>query len=64
MIETMKNVLFLGLILCSTEIFAQVPVEIEDPNIIGIRKLPPRTAVWPEPSVAKAKYADYEHSSG
>lgn len=63
MIETMKNVLFLGLILCSTEIFAQVPVEIEDPNIIGIRKLPPRTAVWPEPSVAKAKYADYEHSS-
>lgn len=43
----MKNVLFLGLILCSTEILAQVPVEIEDPNIIGIRKLPPRTSVWP-----------------
>lgn len=48
---------------CCYGMFSQVPPEIEEPAIIGIRKLPPRTAVWPEPTLAAASQSDYEYSS-
>lgn len=43
--------------------FAQIPIEIQDPEIIGINKLPPRTAIWPAPTLEYAKITDYEHST-
>lgn len=46
--------------LCTS--FAQVPSEIQDPNVFGVNKLPPRTAIWPAPDLAKAGETDYEHS--
>lgn len=42
--------------------FSQIPTEIQDPQIIGINKLPPRTAIWPAPTPEHAKVTDYEHS--
>ena len=42
--------------------FAQTPPEIQDANIIGINKLPPRTAIWPAPSAQEAQNTNYEHS--
>ena len=42
--------------------FAQIPPEIQDANIIGINKLPPRTAIWPAPSAQDAQNTNYEHS--
>lgn len=42
---------------------AQVPHEIQNPEIYGINKLPPRTSVWPSPSVEAAKTATYESSN-
>lgn len=50
-------------IFCSIEILSQVPTEIETPQIVGIHKLPPRTAIWPESSHNAAELSDYEHSS-
>lgn len=44
-------------------VVAQTPTEIENPRITGISKLPPRTAIWPEPTFAAAIQSDYEHSS-
>lgn len=56
--------LFLFILLFGNWVFAfsQVPVEIQDPQIIGINKLPPRTAIWPAPDCAAAKVSDYENS--
>ena len=45
-------------IVCS----AQVPSEIQNPDVFRINKLPARTAVWPEPSVKAAMAGDYDHS--
>lgn len=42
--------------------FAQTPPEIQDANIIGINKLPPRIAIWPAPSAQEAQNTNYEHS--
>lgn len=42
--------------------FAQTLPEIQDANIIGINKLPPRTAIWPAPSAQEAQNTNYEHS--
>lgn len=41
---------------------AQVPVEIESPEIIGINKLPPRTIIWPSPTVKDAMKGRYDKS--
>lgn len=58
------NFLFFILFISSyIRAFAQTPVEIENPQIIGIQKLPPRTSIWPEPSLAAAEQSDYEHSA-
>lgn len=62
----MKNLKVLFLILFvfgNLSLFAQTPAEIENPQIIGIHKLPPRTAIWPEPTLSAAARSDYEHSS-
>lgn len=48
--------------LCLLSVFAQVPPEIQDPKVVGVNKLPPRTAIWPAPGLSDAKVADYEHS--
>lgn len=45
-------------IVCS----AQVPSEIQNPDVFRINKLPARTAVWPEPSAKAAMAGDYDHS--
>lgn len=42
--------------------FSQIPPEIQDANIIGINKLPARTAFWPSPSLDEARKSDYDHS--
>lgn len=44
-------------------IFYQVPVEIQDPKVIGINKLPPRTDVWPAPTLEEARSSDYDHAA-
>ncbi len=49
-----------GLIILSNELYAQVPPEIQNPEIYGINKLPPRTSAWPSPSVESAKTSTYE----
>jgi len=40
----------------------QVPAEIEDPEIIGINKLPARTAIWPAANLTDAQQSSYDHS--
>lgn len=49
--------------LCMQSVSAQIPSEIQDPKVTGVNKLPPRTAIWPAPSLEEAKVADYEHSA-
>ncbi|MDF3131256.1 glycoside hydrolase family 2 TIM barrel-domain containing protein [Kiritimatiellaeota bacterium B1221] len=44
----------------STETF-DIP-EIEDPKILGIHQLPPRTSGWPAPDRASGWASDYDHS--
>ncbi len=41
---------------------ASVPTEIEDPTIIGLNKLPPRTSVWPCPDLSSCQKSDYDTS--
>lgn len=41
---------------------AGIPSEIEDASVIAINKLPPRTAIWPSPSVASAVNSSYDRS--
>lgn len=41
---------------------AQVPSEIESPQVTGINKLPPRTIIWPSPTAEEASEASYEQS--
>jgi len=42
--------------------YAQVPPEIENPEIFGINKLPARTAIWPESTLERAKQSSYINS--
>ena len=42
--------------------YSQIPPEIQDSEIYGTNKLPPRTSVWPAPSVEAAKVASYDNS--
>lgn len=58
----MKHTLLLLLGLSTLLSYAQVPAEIQNPRIIGINKLPPRTSVWPSESVVEARKTDYDHS--
>mgnify|MGYP002104850243 FL=1 len=61
--HNMKHFFKTVLLLSATlSCFAQTPPEIQDANIIGINKLPPRTAIWPAPSVQEAQNTNYEHS--
>ncbi len=57
----MKYNFFILLFLSSAIGFSQ-PREIQNANIIGINKLPARTAFWPSPSLDEAKKSDYDHS--
>jgi beta-galactosidase len=60
---SMKTVLFcLFLSFCVKNTYSQIPVEIQNPETIGINKLPARTSVWPSPTVEDAKKSDYDHS--
>lgn len=43
--------------------YSQVPAEIQNENIFGINKLPPRTIIWPSPSLAEAQKSDYDHAA-
>ena len=40
-----------------------IPDEIQNHHIIGINKLPPRTAIWPAADLEEAKKSSYDHSS-
>lgn len=61
--HNMKHFFKTVLLLSATlSCFAQTPPEIQDANIIGINKLPPRTAIWPAPSVQEAQNTNYKHS--
>lgn len=50
------------LFLNNQDVSAQIPAEIEDPWIIGINKLPPRTMVWPAPDIQTARNSSYYNS--
>ncbi len=52
--------LLLSIVCC--RLYAQVPVEIESPQITGINKLPPRTFVWPSPTISDAAKGDYDNA--
>ncbi|MCG8306252.1 MAG: DUF4981 domain-containing protein [Cytophagales bacterium] len=52
----------LGLFVWAQPLFSQIPSEIQNPEIFGINKLPPRTSVWPAPSVESAQASNYDHS--
>ena len=41
----------------------QVKEEIQDPWIIGINKLPPRTSIWPSPDIEKANKSNYDEAA-
>ena len=56
------HILISGLIFLSNIVYAQVPPEIQNPEIFGINKLPPRTSAWPSPSIEEAKTSTYESS--
>jgi beta-galactosidase len=43
--------------------YAQIPPEIQDENVIGVNKLPARTAFWPAPDLQEAKKTDYDHAA-
>ncbi|MEI6141072.1 MAG: glycoside hydrolase family 2 TIM barrel-domain containing protein [Mariniphaga sp.] len=59
----MKNVLLsLLLFVPFLKVWSQVPVEIQDPQIFEINRLPARTSIWPAPNVEEAKKSDYDHS--
>lgn len=60
----MKHFFFKTFLLLSATFtgLAQTPTEIQDAHIIGINKLPPRTAIWPAPSTQEAQNTNYEHS--
>lgn len=58
----MKWVAFIFCSLLAVAALSQVPPEIEDAGIIGINKLPPRTAFWPSPGPEEAVKTDYHHS--
>jgi beta-galactosidase len=42
--------------------WAQIPPEIENPEIFGINKLPARTSIWPEATMEQAKQSSYDNS--
>ncbi|MDR0543613.1 MAG: DUF4981 domain-containing protein [Dysgonamonadaceae bacterium] len=46
----------------SMPLSAQVPDEIQNPEITGINKLPARTMIWPAPDIDKAKTSTYENA--
>ena len=54
--------LVIGSILSITNLLAQVPSEIQDPMVIGINKLPPRTFIWPSESIESSQKASYNNS--
>lgn len=56
-------VLLLACILGPFNLKGQVPDEIQDPMIIGINKLPARTAFWPAESIEDARRTTYENST-
>ena len=56
-----KNIILIFLFYINC-LFSQVPDQIQDPWIIGIEKLPPRTAHWPSPGIEISKQTSYEHS--
>lgn len=58
----MKHLKAIFLLSATFTSFAQVPQEIQDVQIIGINKLPARTAIWPAPTVQDAEKTDYEYS--
>ncbi|MCC5930744.1 MAG: DUF4981 domain-containing protein [Cyclobacteriaceae bacterium] len=42
--------------------WAQIPPEIENPEIFGINKLPARTSIWPEATLEQAIQSSYDNS--
>ena len=54
--------MLLVFMLLSPCLVGQEPVEIQDPWITGINKLPPRTSRWPSPDAESAKQDLYEHA--
>lgn len=58
----MKYIALILFTLAAGSGFSQIPPEIQDANIIGMNKLPARTAFWPSPSLDEAKKSDYDHS--
>ena len=60
--KKVPNIL-LVFILFSSYTFSQVPVEIQDPWITGIDKLPPRIAIWPSPDAESAEQDSYENAA-
>lgn len=59
----MKRSLSIFMTLFSAIGFAQqIPVEIQDPSVIGINKLPARTTIWPSPSLDEATNMKYNEA--
>jgi beta-galactosidase len=57
-----KNLFIVILTTLSSATFGQVPHEIQDPEIFGINKLPPRTSIWPSPDIKNASTSHYKKS--
>ena len=45
-----------------TNVSAQVPAELQNPEVYGINKLPARTSIWPAANVQSALQSSYGHS--
>ena len=43
--------------------YAQIPPEIQDENIVGVNKLPARSAFWSAPDLQEAEKTDYDYSA-
>ncbi|MCT4643907.1 MAG: beta-galactosidase, partial [Carboxylicivirga sp.] len=46
----------------SITVAAQVPDEIQNPEVLGINKLPARISAWPEANEKQALESSYDHS--
>ena len=59
----MKFYLFVFTLFTCFHLQSQIPDEIQDSEIVGINKLPPRTSVWPAPSIRSARNSDYDNAA-
>jgi beta-galactosidase len=61
----MKNIqiiLLLTYLFSPFDLLSQIPDEIQNPMVIGIKKLPPRTSIWPSSNLEASALSSYKNN--